>query len=221
MKLIKFCKEEHNLTKGCLTIQLGTLEYYRKLDPEFNKIADELEGCYFIEELIDRESGKSYKNCKATVPNCYIFCVSTEDVEPHSIDPSYDSKYYIKNEEKFYTTIATLLRQQFSDSDYTDSYPSLMQEYVNDPDATIQVLGGSDFVKYNSTDNIKKSVKASDHQNLAVHLKKIVYTKSEKFCDDKEVRFAFIIHHSLLGVVSVKPEPKLLNINSNLLSCLS
>ena len=43
MRLIKFCKNEHNIKAGCPTIQLGTFQYYRELDPSFS-IADEDEG---------------------------------------------------------------------------------------------------------------------------------------------------------------------------------
>lgn len=221
MKLIKYCKQDHNLTKGCFTIQLGTLEYYRKLDPEFNKIADELEGCYFIEEITNRESGESYRNCKATVPNCYIFCVSTKEVEPTLIDPSYNSKYYITDPEAFYKVVATLLEQQLKITDFTEVYPDLMQKYGSNSEVTIKVFGGKDFVNYDSVDNIKRSVRASDLQNVAVHLRKIIYTKSDKFWYDREYKFAFVIHHSLLGIINVKPEPKILTINNSLLSCLS
>ena len=43
MDLIKYCKKEHNIRLGCPTIQLGTFDYYRTLDPTF-LIADAEEG---------------------------------------------------------------------------------------------------------------------------------------------------------------------------------
>ncbi len=43
MRFIKFCKSEHNVKTGCPTLQLGTFQYYRELDPSFS-IADEHEG---------------------------------------------------------------------------------------------------------------------------------------------------------------------------------
>lgn len=43
MRLIKFCKSEHNIKTGCPTIQLGTFQYYREMDRCFC-IADESEG---------------------------------------------------------------------------------------------------------------------------------------------------------------------------------
>ncbi|MRX28172.1 hypothetical protein [Kangiella sp. HZ709] len=43
MDLIKYCKEEHNIAKDCNTIQLGTFDYYRQMDPSFS-IADPEEG---------------------------------------------------------------------------------------------------------------------------------------------------------------------------------
>lgn len=43
MDIVKFCKEEHNIKLGCHTLQLGTFDHYRNLDPEFS-IADAEEG---------------------------------------------------------------------------------------------------------------------------------------------------------------------------------
>jgi len=43
MELIKYCKKEHNIKLGCPTIQLGTFDYYRNMDPNFS-IADAEEG---------------------------------------------------------------------------------------------------------------------------------------------------------------------------------
>lgn len=43
MDIVKFCKKEHNIQLGCHTIQLGSFDYYRNLDPEFS-IADAEEG---------------------------------------------------------------------------------------------------------------------------------------------------------------------------------
>lgn len=42
-RLIKFCKEEYNVANGCDTLQLGTFQFYRELDPSFS-IADGEEG---------------------------------------------------------------------------------------------------------------------------------------------------------------------------------
>jgi len=41
--LIKYCTEEYNIQKNCNTIQLGTFDYYREMDPQF-AIADASEG---------------------------------------------------------------------------------------------------------------------------------------------------------------------------------
>ncbi len=41
--LIKYCKSEHNIRDNCNTIQLGTFDYYREMNPDFS-IADPKEG---------------------------------------------------------------------------------------------------------------------------------------------------------------------------------
>ncbi|MCK4824660.1 hypothetical protein KA005_53405, partial [bacterium] len=33
--LIKYCKEKYNIYSGCDTVQLGTLDYYREMNPSF------------------------------------------------------------------------------------------------------------------------------------------------------------------------------------------
>ncbi len=33
--LIKYCRKEHNIFAECNTIRLGTLDYYREMDPAF------------------------------------------------------------------------------------------------------------------------------------------------------------------------------------------
>lgn len=43
MRLIKYCKSEHNIANGCKTLQLGTFDYYREADPTWS-IADTSEG---------------------------------------------------------------------------------------------------------------------------------------------------------------------------------
>ena len=52
--LIKYCKSEHNIQGSCNTIQLGTFDYYREMNPKFS-IADAKEGFihYKVSEDID------------------------------------------------------------------------------------------------------------------------------------------------------------------------
>ena len=52
----KYCEEQHNIITGCNTLQLGTFEYYRELDPAFT-IADYEEG--FLR--IDTELGDNFE----------------------------------------------------------------------------------------------------------------------------------------------------------------
>lgn len=99
--LIKYCKKEHNIFQGCDTVQLGTLDYYREMDPDFN-IADPKEATFQFTiagnplvlsidqmgRLTDgrwtgvgdpnrqlmraKEGAKIIKSVE--FPNCYIFC---------------------------------------------------------------------------------------------------------------------------------------------------
>lgn len=99
MRIIKFCSKSHDITTGAPTIQLGTLEYYRSLDPHF--IRDPGEGTHQLsfpegvsatltDDLSDRAFGGAIKGRGAPLEmtanngalfrtqlhNCYLFCAS-------------------------------------------------------------------------------------------------------------------------------------------------
>ena len=96
MKLIKYCKKEHNLLDGCNTIQLGTLDYYRNnFKGEQDLINDRNEG---VANFLD---GQSNYFVNQTMPNCYIFSATlkhfTEEQAKKEFEEGYDSFYGIED----------------------------------------------------------------------------------------------------------------------------
>ena len=95
--LIKYCEEKYNIYSGCDTVHLGTLDYYREMDPSFT-ISDPEEASFELtnvgkpltlskeqtEKITEgkcinaplkvEEGGNIVKKLK--FPNCYIFCAS-------------------------------------------------------------------------------------------------------------------------------------------------
>ena len=99
--LIKYCKKEHNIFEGCDTIQLGTLDYYRRMDASFT-IGDPKEATFQLtnagnpldlsvdqterltngrwtgagdpNRILFRAEKGSRVIKSIEFPNCYIFC---------------------------------------------------------------------------------------------------------------------------------------------------
>jgi hypothetical protein len=135
-KIIKFCKDEHNICKSGTTVQLGTLQYYQtNIDPN---IKDSYEGklkdviCYdelrvHSTELLNelgtsaRFSGGGkviFKNMviNTEIKNALIFCVSEFDESEvitadlgKQISSEYNSFYEIKDIQGFLSQVGKLL----------------------------------------------------------------------------------------------------------------
>jgi len=48
LRLVKYCKREHNPLHGATHVQLGTLDYYRGLDASFSSVGDSEEASYTV-----------------------------------------------------------------------------------------------------------------------------------------------------------------------------
>lgn len=112
---IKFCESKYNLTIGCNTVSLGTLESYTKDDPNFMRY-DFNEGKFTVknygsEVYLNNDDTKSIttdrvlgdikieKGAEISInlkfPNCYIFCfgnyILPNSENANRFDPNYDS----------------------------------------------------------------------------------------------------------------------------------
>lgn len=145
--LVKFCKPEYNILKGCHTIRFGTLEYYRDLDPSF-AIADENEGKDSIHvkslqsdtapsESIEFLKGNGlvvkgnfhFQSCDILneFPNCFVWCCSRVS-QPVSLeqgkqfDAEYTSFYKIPNATRFAGRLGQLLKDSLKKTPISNSH---------------------------------------------------------------------------------------------------
>lgn len=114
-KIVKYCKKKFNIVYNCPTIQLGTLQYYRELDPNFS-IADANEGIgrIGVQDYDPNKSSDEVKNLlgkyapihmhtcaiQTTFENCLIYCASIDEGKNYfdkakSFNAEYDSYYFI------------------------------------------------------------------------------------------------------------------------------
>lgn len=207
MYLVKYCSSHYNIAKECTTLRLGTLKYYQSMDPSSN-IADNLEG---RGNLFDKANGNTFIRSKLA-PNCYIYCLSSEDIDQSIVteqfDENYDSKFYISNPRMFVEHIKQLLEQQLTLDDFTDASKQKISSLPLGALRQFQVGIIAQPVKYVESKTYHASY--SDIQSL---LQEVIFTKTLKYQHDKEFRMVFLISHPELGVLDVKPKPKDLNLN--------
>jgi len=245
--LIKYCKKEHNIFKGCDTIRLGTLDYYREMDPSFN-IADPGEATFQytsagnplalsvdqMERLTDgrwtaagdpnrpfmrAEKGGNIIKQKE-FPNCYIFCTCrfhelyNKKKFAHKFNPNYDSSYMITNVSLFSRDLAQILFRQFMLEDLAESDTEKMKDLpiVDIKDIGLQIYSGS--VAYVKSRELSFSQETFEDTLKNIPDKyQILFMKKKGDEDQREFRFAFVFSHPLLGTLTVKKEPKTVNLN--------
>lgn len=230
-KLIKYCKPEYNPFTGSPTIRLGTLDYYRALDPSFS-IADKDEG-------VETTLVKNFDNISSTAemratmsslgvqhnpnsnihyvnlrvesifPNCYIWCCCLEQNPPSTeqgpkIDASYTSYYSVPN------TIQFLRYMRFSL--ISNIQLSLFREgFRNFTLADFQQINlhiVHQPIRY--VGEKFSEIGEVDFKNYAPSIPtpfRSVFVKPEKYRADNEYRFLFIFSHPDYGILPVRREP--------------
>ena len=134
--LVKYCRREHNIERGCSTIRLGTLRSYSEDDPNFLRF-DPQEGHIDISKRHGVElrgekasqftgivrgnteliiAGGARVTRKLRFPkNCFIYCLSQSipDIQlARSLDPDYDDWFTIPDRERFISRIQRSLLKQ-------------------------------------------------------------------------------------------------------------
>lgn len=232
-KFIKYCKDEHNIAKGCLTLQLGTLQYYRELDKSFT-IADPDEGIfsaivrdYDPSKTPDKKMSKFIPinaiirniEIRHTFPNSYIFCISQETKKDpseiaKSFSPTYNSYYKILDIDKFAVKIANLLLENITLSNFTKETKNNLTGFTLNEFKEIGVNLQKRFVTYcDSKDEIVTESKFyKDSENLDPN-SRILFTKGSKFQEEREYRIVLSLFHPTIGYLSVNKTPILLPVN--------
>lgn len=225
--IFKYCEEKFNITKGCNTLQLGTLEYYRDLDPSFS-ITDSNEGILGAEAIngpIVFERGEALgtgfgngtyrgkltfeKSLNISAPNVYIFSATLNSV--NEFWPEYNSFYIIKNLNDFCETIVYILRKAITLDDIKQTKFSLNQlnslrfEVICKP--VTYIKKPFEFTNENKIDVMNK-----------VYNPENMFMKCETYSREREIRIAFILTDGK-KIYSVNKQPKIIDLNL-LKSCL-
>lgn len=240
-QLVKYCRSIHDITNGCGTIQAGTYQYYRELDPSF-AIADPTEGSitftnhgkpFVLREdqaarlgmrenfktLHVKEGGALRIETKAV--NCLLFCASRlrnksdlSVARARQFDPEYDAAYVIENPARFGRELAVALHRTVTIENFTDATRAKLDQLpMRDwSDATARAIW--DSVRY-----LELREHEFDQHELQRLIKdrdfehRVLMCKDAKDTDQAEFRFVLFYHHPDIGFLEFKKEPVLFELN--------
>ena len=230
--LVKYCKPQHNLLDRCHTIRIGTIEYYRDMDPSF-LIADPTEGtetvkmtnqpmanaspeaAAFIKEQLGSGPYNSFQNFNfnLTFPNSYIWCcsqINKKSIDNHGkrFDDEYTSFYTIPNPGKFAEYIVSLLMTNISRNSFTDKTREIFD------DLTIREMGEISIALFHrEIFYVDEKVSKIDEGFFKAYAPEIprelrpVFVKPMKHAEDHEYRFLFLFQHRRYGALPVRSDP--------------
>lgn len=148
---------------------------------------------------------------RVSCPNVYMFCLSGREVPPESIDPSYDSQFFIEQEKvaDFAGRVASCLLGQFS-ADQID-HPDAKEVF----DAPISCSPEWRDVTYVSDQTLTLNEPGQFKQNTLVEkIKSGMFEKTEDYyAKDGEFRILFPIIHPEAGLVPVTKDAAIVEIN--------
>jgi hypothetical protein len=221
---IKYCEEKHSIKLGCPTIHIGTLAYYRELDPAF-AIADPTEQSEKTiivssdttnadQEVQDRlltvkvtNGGHIVmNNCmqEVFIPNCFVFCLSKITNVNYAENASrfkYTSYYKILDINAFAEEIAKLIIEDLRPDWFEDN----VQELVASDLKSIQLCVMHKPVSYVS---YKTAIVENSQITKGSHLPnlydRIAFSKDKKYIEDQECRLLFTFIHPSYQSLSIK-----------------
>ncbi len=231
-KLVKFCKPEHNLLDRSNTIRLGTLEYYRDMDPSFAGIADATEGQdSTLINSIDTSTASpeslaaigpfaqakhwQIENIRLNIifPNCYIWCCSRlrGPITPEQgtqYDEAYTSSYEIKNARQFGEHLALLLMTNITRTAFVDAARGRIDEFSISEMRAISINMFHGHVLY-----VDEKISTIDEGLLSPYVRAIpqplrpIFVKPTEFAENQEYRFVFLFEHQRYGSFAVRKDP--------------
>ncbi|MBL1264849.1 hypothetical protein [Candidatus Methylomicrobium oryzae] len=230
-RLIKYCPRQYNVALGATSIKLGTLEYYRHMDPKFS-IADDGEGTHKItikegveipltSAVSDRLSGGAIggngvtiipkQNAKvvATVNNVYIFCVSVTPPEASPsldqaarFDSTYDSFWEITDRIAFRDTIGNALANTLT-LDCLSDHSRRIVESLPIANLSLQVLMMDNPVEY--VESREYRIENVEDVERIPHandaLLRAIFRKEKRDEHQLEHRFIFAVRHPKLDIM--------------------
>jgi len=201
---IKFCESKYNLTIGCNTVSLGTLESYTKDDPNFMRY-DFNEGKFTVknygsEVYLNNDDTKSIttdrvlgdikieKGAEISInlkfPNCYIFCfgnyILPNSENANRFDPNYDSWYEI--------------------TDIIEYLKNLSIQIIHRP------------IEYNTRDLHLTQENINEVTKIVDNPVDWIFQKEKKYEIMPEYRIAFLVRDKFGNHIPVKPDNKIINL---------
>lgn len=228
MKLIKYCNEDYNIKNPkCESIQIGTLNYYRNSPNKF--ISDSKEGIITKVEISNRKKeikltkdlcqlltpminyrgsekyymtlghgGKATFKMKTTFPNWYVFSCSMESIkaqESTQKDLGYDSSFELKFGKEFNNIVGQYL----------------INYLTRKLGSNIRVRAPNEPIKYVENDTVIF--------HTAPFFDDFLFLKSDKFSNQKEYRFLWILTDNEDHIIDVPDEPILIPLTTELKNC--
>jgi hypothetical protein len=233
--LVKFCKPEHNILKGCRTLRLGTLDYFRKL-PVADLRSDSEEGNEVLQvDLFARNAsddkaleefehaygyappGNAYVDCSTQVqfPNAWIWCCSMMHApgeRPEEFGKTWSSDYTSEfsigdpNEFAAYlTSMAASCLQVRHLSDRSLEQLKLLRLSQTAPLQCTAFHGPIVYVDEKKT-VLSNGPTQTYLDELPIPIRPL-FAKPARYQNEAEYRFAITVWHAGLGILSVGDHP--------------
>jgi hypothetical protein len=237
-RYVKFCKSRHNILLGCPNLQVGTLEYYRKMETEKGLIADSNEQLErtiipsYDSKIADKPAREQLVTIHADdtsriimeqssqeviCPNCYVYCltkIGENDGIPSGkeYDKDYDSYFIINDIKAFADELAKLIMETSTLDIFSDA------EIIN----KLSILE----IKQIGLEYIHKPITYVDSKTVIIDQSRIkrglssenlhdriIFTKENKYKHQNEYRIIFVFVHPRYKILPVKKDPIIIDIS--------
>jgi hypothetical protein len=238
-RYVKFCKRRHNILLGYSNLQVGTLEYYRKMDSGRGLIADSNEQLErtiiqsYDSTIADKDAREQLVAIHADdtskivieqsvhevrCPNCYVYCLTRiggddEITGGEEYDKDYDSYFIINDIQAFADELAKLIMETSTLDIFSDA------EEINKLSIPEIKQIGLEYIHKlityvdSKTAIIDQSriIRRSPLENL---YDRILFTKDNKYKYQNEYRIVFaFVQPKYNKILPVKKDPIIIDIS--------
>lgn len=200
MRVYKYCEPKYNPLKGCATIMLGSTNIFRKSYAGEGDLIGDVE-----EQLLAGrdERGNFFKHTQL-IPDCLIFCASTDILQPDEVKQQFGEKYTdcysIKDFGAFKSALTELLHQQIQINHFRLVDQKGIKKDINIPEVGDFETWKKNLLGIHSLANCVQYIKGKMIAlgDLAARGDCLYYScfhKPEKYIGQKEIRAAFIPFH--------------------------
>ena len=237
-RYVKFCKSRHNILLGCPTLQVGTLEYYRKMESEKGLIADSNEQrektiiSSYDSKIADKHAREQLVAIHADntsriimeqsiqevmCPNCYVYCLAkigeNEGIPSgKEYNEDYDSCFIINDIKAFADELAKLIMETSTLDIFSDAE---IVSKLSIPE--IKQIGLEYIHKPITYVDSKRVIIDQSRIKGGLSLEnlhdRIIFTKENKYKHQNEYRIIFIFMQPKYKILPVKKDPIIIDIS--------